>query len=166
MNWYKSAQNNQEIMKNPIFKGFHCQRWESNNADRILLKDYEESYYIDIIDSIPFDLHDKMRQSGISIYPPTEDRYSEEYDTWIEQSEDFLYENGIRWIFVSHDKLFNNTRSMGASYGDNCYYILMPDNIILYELTDPHEENASAIIYDSRRGIPERIPIEENNELV
>jgi hypothetical protein len=166
MNWYKTAQNNTEIMNHPDFKGFHCQKNESQSKDKIL-KEYAESYFFDIIESIPFDLHNKMGQLGIDIYPP-EDQYSEEFELWSEQVEDFLYKNGIRWIFVSSNNLFNDMRFNGGSYGNLCYYILIPNDIILYENIDVHEVNSYYIIYDSRKGVPTRIPIEEedSNELV
>ena len=54
----------------------------------------------------------------------------------------------------------------GASYGNHCYYILMPEDIILEIGNDINEENSSFIIYDSRKGKPTRIPMEVNNELV
>ena len=164
MNWYKKAQSNQNVMNDPSFKGFHCQKYENYDNDKIL-KDYAESYFNEIVEYIPYDLHDKMAEIGIDRYPP-DDYYSEEFEKWSDKVEEFLYDNGIRWIFVSHDKIFNNMRSKGASYGDYCYYILIPDEIILYDFVDVHEENASGIVYDSRKGRPTRIPIGENNELV
>ena len=168
MNWYKKANTNQEIINNPNFRGFHCQR-SPQHGDDLIDPQYFGSYFVDIIDSVPNDIRlqilEGLKNMGFDEYDLPKD-YEEGFEEWSGYVEEMLEENGIRWIFVSHDQIFNTDRSDGASYGNYCYYILMPDNIILWEDNDPHEINSSFIIYDSRQGQPTRIPMESNNELV
>jgi len=91
--------------------------------------------------------------------------YLEEDSDWSESVHEFLYRNGIRWIFVSTDEPYGNERQRYHSYGDNCYYVLIPDNKVLTWIPDVHEISANICVYNVNEIQPKLIPIEQN-ELV
>ena len=144
MNWYKKAHiiHDPRIMSNPNFKGFFHQEFgKYNDYDDRITKERAGIHFYEILNRLPSNLFNKKVQSRISQ----------------QDLEEFLYENGIRWIFVSYDTPQNKS---------NSFYILAPDRIILYEFVDPYEKNSTGIVYNLREGRPVLIPTKENDELV
>jgi len=136
--------------------GFHCQKYEHKgeyvgNID----KDYGDTWIPQVIQALNFDLQDELAQTlGRDKYDiPTE--YDEDFEEWSGRVEDFLYEKGIHWIFVSEERPL-------TTFGEYCYKVYMPENEIMTVLPDYGVEgSASVYIYDSGIGKPILIPYEE-----
>ncbi len=146
----------------PDFIGFHCQRGERasiEHEDTIGLGRDDETgsgsygeYFREIMDALPFELRDVAMERGLMEAP---DRYGDGYASWHEEAKDFLYENGIRWIFVSE------TRPL-TDYGDYCYAVSLPDAAVLHVIDDVGVDDTAAVyIYNSNVAVPAVDEIED-----
>jgi hypothetical protein len=139
LNWYRLA-NEYDPGLDPDFIGFHCQQSERGPYDDIIYpkEDYATDYFIQILNGLPFNLRDMARNSGLMSMP---EKYSDEFDEWVEKVADFLTENGVRWIFVSDTRPLND-------YGSYCYYVSMKNEDALMILDDINvNDTASAWVY-------------------
>ena len=138
MNWYKTSTNGYDPSEDPNFVGYHCQRnMRSPNDDRIFFTEhYANEFFIQILDMLPFKLRDKALSLGLLNKP---EPYSDEFDNWGKSVEEFLNENGVRWIFVSE------TRPL-EDFGEYCYYVSIESNENY--LIDVHvNDSATAYVY-------------------
>ena len=163
MNWYKKS-SHQDIVNQTDFIGYHCQQSGFFDGEIINDNNYPEDYYNLILDALPYELRDKAFNEGLLDGRP-EDQYTDEFALWSEKVHDFLWDNGIRWIFVSQNvPLGGDTRRMGAVYGDHCYYVLLPDNAVLWIIDDIGVNDvAFAYLYDSKIANPQMVSIPEEN---
>lgn len=146
------------ILNHPDFRGFHCSRLD--NPQGYIEIEYADTWFPTIIEHLPYDLRVKLSGIGIDLYD-IPDKYSEEFEEWASDIERFLEDNGIRWLFVSHKQPFGHHRQgLGAKYGSNCFYVLIPGkNLLMYE-NDPAELDASAIMFHVSNP-PKLIPLQE-----
>jgi len=146
----------------PDFIGFHCQkrpRAGIANEDTIGMGYDPEvgagsygDYFLEIMDALPFELRDIALEQGLMEGP---DRYDEAYAEWHEEVKDFLYENGIRWIFVSHNQPLTD-------YGDYCYAVALSEDAILHVIPDTGvNDTADAYVYDSKVATPTVVEVED-----
>lgn len=147
----------------PDFIGFHCQRGERKDIayeDTIGMGynpqtgsgSYGE-YFREIMDSLPFKLRDIAMEQGLMEGPDT---FDDAYAEWHEKVKDFLYDNGIRWIFVSENTPLTD-------YGDYCYAVSLPDAAVLHVMDDIGVNDvAAAYVYDSKIAIPSTVELDEN----
>jgi len=136
------------------FVGYHCSERSSPNGR--IVPSYGKQYFYEILDGLPGTLRDRALDMGLMNQP--DDEYSNEFEIWAKEVADFLWENGIRWLFVSHDKPYTTDRYMGASYGNNCFYVLFPESNQINAIRDAHEIDATAYVYHVSRP-PQLIPI-------
>ncbi len=147
----------------PDFVGFHCQRGERKDIayeDTIGMGHDPETgaggygeYLTQILDYLPNELRDVALEKGW-MEPPGE--YDDGYAEWHEKVKDFLYDNGIRWIFVSETKPLTD-------YGDYCYAVSLPDKAVLYVKEDVGvDDTAAAYVYDSKIAVPTTVELDEN----
>lgn len=146
----------EEAKSLPDFIGFHCQTSERGKFDDDIIggrdRDYGD-YLPQIIDSLHNDLLIEADELGLRWAP--EDQYSEEYEEWYDAAMDFLYEKGIRWVFVSQTAFLEN-------YGDYCYALTLPDDAVLDIIPDPWvNDDADAYVYDSNRARPGFMEVED-----
>lgn len=154
-----------EYTDHPDFVGFHCQKSPRNKYDDFIGAQYgggidqfgiaggTENYLIHILDS----LYDEYRYEAIELglMDVPEDSYSDEYREWANKVEDFLAEKNIKWLFVSETKTLSD-------YGGYCYYVLLPDDIVLETFHDLGVNDiAMAYVYDANKGQPTCIEIED-----
>ncbi len=166
MNWLTKISNHDEMTRHTDFIGYHCQSSEYFDGEIINDNDYSSSHYIYILDALPNDLRDQASTMGLLHYNEV-DKYSDEFDAWAEKVHEFLWDNGIRWIFVSGNVPLGGdfTSRPGSVYGDHCYYTLMPGNCVLHIFDDAGVNDiAYAYLYDSKVGQPQLIPIPEEQE--
>jgi hypothetical protein len=147
----------------PDFIGFHCQRGERKDIayeDTIGMGHDDETgsgsygeYFPEILDSLDFTLRDAAMEQGLMEAP---DRYDDAYAEWHEKVKDFLYDNGIRWIFVSENTPLTD-------YGDYCYAVALSDKAVLHVMEDIGVNDiAQAYVYDSKVAIPTVVELDEN----
>jgi hypothetical protein len=154
-----------ESMKDlPDFIGFHCQvrpRRDISNEDTIGLGynadiaagGYGE-YFAEILDSLPFELRDSAMDLGL-LGDEVPSSYDDGYKEWHDNVREFLYDNGIRWIFVSENKPLTD-------YGDYCYAVMLDDAAVLTVIPDVGvNDAAAAYVYNSSVAIPKVVEVEE-----
>jgi len=151
-------------MESPDFRGFHCSKYEKPDG-RIVASYFTQSQWGNwILEHIPYNLTDKLYDLGIQ-EPPNNDKYSGEYEEWAEKMEEFLWDNGIRWVFVSKSEPFGSDRwGMGGSYGSNCFFVIMPEQDMLGWDIDIQETHAEVIMYRADKP-PQFIPIPDDWEI-
>lgn len=149
----------------PDFIGFHCQareRREIAYEDTIGMGHDPETgaggygeYLPQILDALPNDLRDVALEKGWMEGP---DQYDDGYAEWHEVVKDFLYDNGIRWIFVSDNEPLTD-------YGDWCYAVSLPEAAVLDIIPDPGvNDTADVYIYDSKVAIPQVSEIDDGGD--
>ena len=85
---------------------------------------------------------------------------------WADKAEQFFAEQNLKWIFVSLEEPFNNARGDGGErYGDNCFYVMLPDSNVTTYLGDFNESNSDMIVYNANTP-PQLIPMQKTYELV
>jgi len=110
-------------------------------------------YFPEILDSLPFKLRDVAMERGLMESP---DRYDDSYAKWHEKVKNFLYKNGIRWIFVSHSKPLTD-------YGDYCYAVYMDDAAVLAVIPDVGvNDTAEVYVYNSKEGVPRLVEVADS----
>lgn len=140
----------------PEFIGFHCQEHPRGRADDIIGAVYAADHFIHILEHLPFDMRDQAIEQGLLPDTPP-DQYDDEFDAWADEVEDFLYKNGIRWIYVSKTGTLED-------YGDYCYYTFLdPDHPGVYYVGDDVGVNdwAEFFVYDVNKVQPILIEVED-----
>lgn len=158
MRRYKHAQNlteHERVTYDPDFIGYHCQRSPRSEYDDVILQEYAETYFPQILDALPHNLRDQAAQQGLLDTP--EDQFSDEHDEWAENAHEFLREHNISWIFVSQNRLLE-------PYGGYCYYTFLPDSDILAVFDDPGvEDMADAYLYDANKVSPRFLQVPDTD---
>jgi hypothetical protein len=138
----QEEQEETSLEDHPDFVGYHCRKAEWNEYGGIIHANphYIKEWYWEIIESMPFDIRDKLLEQNMNEF---ERSGYDDIDEWGQEIEHFLYENGIRWIFVKDQE-------PEYDYGAWCYHVLMPESNRLAYLNDPYETNSSVIIYQAK----------------
>lgn len=147
-NWLKKADDPAE------FIGYHCQSSPRNpQYDDKFNPAYAERFFSQILDALPYDIRD----DALALLEKRPEYIVEDED-WGEEVADFLNEKNIRWIFVSENKPL-------PDYGEHCYKVYMPDNIVLEYMPDVEVNySAYAVLYSADLGVPILEEYEEPEE--
>jgi len=156
---------NQEYVDDPDFVGFHCQQNERSKYDDFIGAQYGgveggQNYLIHILDGLYDDMRDEATELGLMDTP--DNPYDDDYEEWANKVEDFLASKNIKWIFVSETKPLSSSGETYGGYGDNCYYVMLPQDLIITEFHDVGVNDAAmAYVYDANKGQPKLIEVEE-----
>jgi hypothetical protein len=158
------AQYDPKYTDHPDFVGFHCQERERNKYDDFIGAQYGgveggQNYLIHILDALYNE--DRFEAMELGLMDTPDNPYDEDYEAWAKKVEDFLASKNVKWIFVSETRPLSSSGETYGGYGDHCYYVLMPQDIILTEFHDIGVNDlAMAYVYDANKGQPELIEIE------
>lgn len=129
-----------EIKKGPDWIGFHASKVKQPSGK--ILASYGKMYFDEILDSIRYE--DRMDADELGLLEHEDNEYTDEFEKWAKDVEDFLYDKGYRWIFTSTTQPFGDERTgIGTSYGDKIFDVFLKQNDRLAEINDINEEGFS-----------------------